>query len=207
MGIGAIVGGALKGYGDGMAEMARSREDERRQAALINLKAEKDQAQTKVTADLQDRNAGNQAVYDNWVGAESDGRKAGIQEQTDKRRYGQELTLARIQFENEKSLALFKSQRNISEAEEASARAIEAEATKANTYIDRYEIDRNGNLVGITVTGKTIPIPVQPKPKPAAQNSSSSLVDSKGSGTPAPAPSKNVSATGSPPPKRTDSNW
>lgn len=206
MGIGMIVGGALKGYGDGMAEMARSREEERRETALINIRSQRQQEQTQVTADLQDRNSSRQAVYDNWVGAESDSRKAGIQEQTDNRRHNQGLTLAKIQFENEKALALFRSQRNITEAQEASALRISEEAKKANTYIDRYDIDDQGELVGITVTGKTFRLGLRPMPKPVAGAKGGTLLPNPSGENSSPTPPKKVENTGSAP-KPTVSNW
>lgn len=200
MGIGMIVGGALKGYGDGMAEMARSKEEERRERALISFRSERQKEQTQQQADLQDRNSGRQAVYDDWGNARSDERKGLIQEQTDNRRFQQGVQSAQIQLQNEKSLAYYKSKLNMTEAQQASALRMAEEAAKANTYIDRYETDDQGNLVGITVTGKTMrtgvrPMPDAPKGGESAMDRARNKAQGASATPPSSAPAKNVTQT------------
>lgn len=206
MGIGMIVGGALKGYGDGMAEMARSREEERRLSALENLRTKNDQANLQVQADLSDRNAERSDRRGDYYDSRQVERRTTQQVVVDKARTANDMTLEQMRQKNAEALARLNSSLNITEAQRGSAIRMQEEAIKANTYIQDFQTDSDGNLVGITATGKTIRPGVRPMPKPAAKNSSSYLVDPKGSGTPAPAPAKNVAPTGSAP-KRTDSNW
>lgn len=201
MGIGAIVGGALKGYGDGMAEMARSREEERRETALINIRSQRQQEQTQVTADLQDRNSSRQAVYDNWKDSEHVKRTTVGQIQVDKARTENDMTLEQMRQKNTEALARLQSSLRMNEAQKESAIRMQEEAIKANTYIQDFQTDDQGNLVGITATGKTIRPGVRPMPKQtagdsrdpiaAARNRASAGAQATNAG---PSPSKNVAS-------------
>lgn len=59
-GLGFVLGGALSGYGQGMAEVGRSAEEERRAIALENLRNQNQSKRTQEQYDLMDRNAERQ---------------------------------------------------------------------------------------------------------------------------------------------------
>ncbi|OHC95543.1 MAG: hypothetical protein A2792_03365 [Sphingomonadales bacterium RIFCSPHIGHO2_01_FULL_65_20] len=199
MGIGMIVGGALKGYGDGMAEMARSREEERRERALISFRSERQKEQTQQQADLQDRNASRSDSRGDFYDSRQVERRTTQQVVVDKARTANDMTLEQMRQKNAEALARLNSSLNITEAQQASALRINEDAVKANTYIDRFETDDQGNLVGITATGKTIRPGVRPMPDAPKGNSSSLLTAPT-----APAPARNVQQTSMPNIKKGD---
>lgn len=213
MGIGAIIGGALKGYGDGMAEVARSKEEERRLSALENLRTKNDQQTLGIQADYQDRNASRSDQRGDMYDARKVDRTTSAQITIDGARTKNDMTLEQLRQRNNEAMARLQSGLNINEAQKASALRMNEEAIKANTYIDRFETDNEGNLVGITATGKTIRPGVKPMQEaPKGDGSIASIVAARGAagGAPAqapaktPAPSKQVSQTGGAPRLRDD---
>lgn len=206
MGIGAIVGGALKGYGDGMAEMARSREEERRETALINLRSQRQQEQTQVTADLQDRNAARSDQRGDFYNARQTERTTSAQITVDGARTKNDMTLEQMRQKNTEALARLQSSLRMNEAQKESAIRMQEEAIKANTYIQDFQTDDQGNLVGIFATGKTMRLDVRPMPKPVAGAKGGTLLDNDEDANSSPTPPKKVENTGSAP-KPTVSNW
>lgn len=213
MGIGAIVGGALKGYGDGMAEMARSREEERRLSALENLRTRNDQANMQIQADLNDRNASRSDQRGDFYNARQTERTTSAQITVDGARTKNDITIEEIRNKNAQAMARLQSSLNLTEAQQASALRMAEEQEAANSYIREFQTDDQGNLVGITATGKVVRPGVRPMPDaPKGGDSIASIVAARnsGGGTPAPAPakqpapSKQVAQTGGAPRLRDD---
>jgi hypothetical protein len=213
MGIGMIIGGALKGYGDGMAEMARSREEERRLSALENLRTRNDQANLQVQADLTDRNAERSDKRGDYYDARKTERTTSAQITVDGARTKNDMTLEQLRQKNTEALTRLQSSLRINEAQRESAIRMQEEAIKANTYIQDFQTDDQGNLVGITATGKVVRPGVRPMPDaPKGGDSIASIVAARQAGgataantpAPTPAPSKQVAQTGSAPRLRDD---
>lgn len=211
MGIGMIVGGALKGYGDGMAEIARSREEERRLSALENLRTRNDQANMQVQADLTDRNATRSDQRGDYYDARKTERTTSAQITVDGARTKNDITIEEIRNKNAQAMARLQSSLNLTEAQQASALRMAEEQEAANSYIREFQTDDQGNLVGITATGKVVRPGIRPMPEaPKGGDSIASIVAARQGGAapaaakPAPAPSKQVAQTGSAPRLRDD---
>lgn len=213
MGIGAIVGGALKGYGDGMAEMARSKEEERRLSALENLRTRNDQQTLGIQADYQDRNASRSDQRGDFYDARKTDRTTDAQVKIDGARTVNDMTLEDRRAANAKSLATHNSKLNITEAQYQSGLRIAEEEAAAGRTISTWETDENGNLVGVRPNGSRVYPGVKPMPDaPKGDGSIASIVAARGAagGAPAqapaktPAPSKQVAQTGGAPRLRDD---
>lgn len=213
MGIGAIVGGALKGYGDGMAEMARSREEERRLSALENLRTRNDQTNLQIKADLEDRNASRSDRRGDFYNARQTERTTSAQITVDGARTENDIKLENLRTQNAATLARVNSQLNLTEAQFQSGLRIAEEEAAAGRTISTWETDANGELVGIRPNGSKVYPGVKPlPPEPKGGDSIASIVAARNAsgGTPAPAPakqpapSKQVAQTGGAPRLRDD---
>lgn len=208
MGIGAIVGGALKGYGDGMAEVARSKEEERRLSALENLRTKNDQTTLGIQADYQDRNASRSDQRGDFYDARKTERTTDAQVKIDGARTVNDMTLEDRRAANAKSLATHNSKLNITEAQYQSGLRIAEEEAAAGRTISTWETDDNGNLVGVRPNGSRVYPGVKPMPDAPKGGGSSLLLNNSPTPAPAaaktPAPSKQVAQTGGAPRLRDD---
>lgn len=155
MSFGAVLGGALQGLGTGIARQGESDAASRREIALENLRAQRQRDQTTLAADLQDRNAGNQAVREDWKdsrGTARDTTKAvtveGVKFKYDQAIEGQRQAGAR-------SLEQLRQAGDITKTEYDARLKEEADIRASNREIKDIVTLPNGQLMGITASGET----------------------------------------------------
>lgn len=104
-GLGYMLGGALAGYGQGMAEVAKSAEEERKQIALENLRQQNQKAMQQSQYDLADRNNKRAAGYEADKTLEINEQQAGIQADRDRRQHGYDVKMQDIRGNQAESQA------------------------------------------------------------------------------------------------------
>lgn len=77
-GLGFLLGGAMSGYGQGMAEVGRSAEEERRTIALENLRSQNTSKRTEEQYNFMDRNAERQTERETGKAMEVNKQKHGF---------------------------------------------------------------------------------------------------------------------------------
>lgn len=167
MGIGAVLGGALQGFGNGIAETGRLAEAERREIALENLRNSNDINRLEVSGRIQN---------DNAAASDKRGFRYGVAKgiadtnnalKRDAGQQNHELTKIDIQNKNEQAMARLQSSLKMTESQTDFAQKAAFEAEQAGTYIKDYQVNEAGEIVGLTATGKVIKTGEKALPKPA----------------------------------------
>lgn len=168
MGIGAVLGGALQGFGNGIAETGRLAEAERREIALENLRNSNDMTKMGAQYDYADRNASRSDARGDLLDARKTQRQTGSQITVDKARTENDATLIGIRQKNDEAMARLQSSLKMTESQTDFARRAALEAEQAGTYIKDYQVNEAGEIVGLTATGKVIKTGEKALPKPAS---------------------------------------
>lgn len=107
--LGYIVGGALQGIGGAMGQQAQADADQRRQIALENLRQQNQQTNMRTQADLNDQNAAKSDARADYYGARKTARDATVDEASDKRKFGYQVELKKMEFANDEQKARLES--------------------------------------------------------------------------------------------------
>lgn len=168
MGLGLrLLGGALQGVGSGLAIQAQNEVTQRREMAMEQLRAKNRQDEMASSADLQDRNAGRAAARGDFYGARDDARQAGYRKEElgiqqsfhrENREDGQkhQLTLAEVEQKHRVALESLSHQHRMTQEATAFARQTEQKAREAGQYVDRWEVSKDGSMVGLNAKGEII---------------------------------------------------
>lgn len=187
MGIGAVIGGALQGFGAGVAQQGAIDAKARFDAALESTRTQNKRAEMTMQADLQDRNDARSVSRGTDAKLVVEGVKAKNDAAADDRKFSQQVKLKAIDLSND--MAKARLQDALSRASDATKRAMES-----GDITDVKQGD-DGQYYGITRTGETKALGVY-----AAEKESDEAIGGIGSGprnaaaqAPAPAPKSRAS--------------
>ena len=185
MGFGRVIGGALAGAGAGMSALAESRELERRQAALENLRSQNEQTEAVQRADLQDRNNARE-----WGYRTDSALEIGEQEGAQAAAAGaakREAEARKAQEDRDHEVRMARLKSELGRADDAAKAALSANDVKT-TFVAE-----NGEMMIVTNAGKTVPTGITATEKDrynsrgSGSESGGTLADLRGGST-APAP-------------------
>jgi len=192
--LGYIVGGALQGIGGAMGQQAQADADQRRQIALENLRQQNQQANMRMQADLNDQNASKSDARADYYGARKTARDATVEEVSDKRKFGYQVELKKMDFANDEQKARLES--TLAQGRDAATLQLRAQIESGE--IKQIVESGDGQYYAIRGDGSQVATGVKVPPKVLQSGSGSgSIVDAYrnrgggagiGSGATAPAP-------------------
>lgn len=171
--LGYIVGGAMQGIGGAMQQKAVSDAEERRQIALENLRQSNQQANLQLQAKLNDQNAANSDARGDFYDARKTARGATVDEASDKRKFGYQVELKKMEFANDEQKARLES---------ALATGRDAATLNLQAQIQRGEIRQivesgDGQYYAIRGDGSRVATGVKVPPKTLETGGSGSILD------------------------------
>lgn len=198
-GLGYMLGGALAGYGQGMAEVAKSAEEERKQIALENLRQQNQKAMQQSQYDLADRNDARSTARETNKTIEVNKVQAGIQAERDDRLHGNEVDL--LNRRNEQSMREIRERGRIDRSNSAEAARIQQEYDSGQ--LKSIEKGGDGYYYKVYQNGKTekTAIPVPP-PESTDSKTGTTLVEELQAGKGRAAPAAAPQPAAPPPPPR-----
>jgi hypothetical protein len=190
-GLGYVLGGFLEGAGKGLAMQGQERAaqaaadlESRRRIALENLRAENNSANSRLQADLNDRND-----------ARATARKTDATIVTDSARTENDIRLEGVrssnQAANQQALARLQSSLNLTEYEKKAALDLKSELDKEGRTAARFEVTADGRMVAYSGTGQVLRASPPGTFTPPGSKDGGSIIEQAraAQSTPAPAPS------------------
>lgn len=178
-GLGSILGGALSGFGAGMAKQGEMDFEQRRQMALENMRQQNQQANIRAQGEEQRTTQEAGAKLDDWRDARSN-----------ERRTKSTIAINEVQAANERALAAFRSSLEIDQYQSKAATDLANELAAAGKTVGKYEVANDGSIWAYsktgTVLGKSKPGKFAPPGTSGAAGEGSAL--SRAGGAPATLP-------------------
>jgi hypothetical protein len=155
-GIGYIIGGALQGFGEGMAAQADQdyktslvEAQARRDAALEALRHQNRTDELQTESGLVDTRDANHQAREFGYGTKRDQQKQGY-EQTNI------VLKGKVDFQNDAALAKLRSQYNITEGAAHDARELQKQLTLNGVTADHWAVTTDGKIVAFNKNGDVL---------------------------------------------------
>lgn len=129
--MGYIIGGAMQGIGGALQQQTIQDAEERRQIALENMRQQNQQTNMRMQAQLNDENAANSDARSDFYDARKTARTATVDETRDKRKFGYDVEMKKIEFTNDLAR---------SKLDSALAMGRDAASARLKAQIERGEI-------------------------------------------------------------------
>lgn len=141
-GLGMVLGGALSGFGAGIAKQGEMDYEQRRQLALENVRAKREQSNIRTQGEEQRTSQDNAALNNNWLNSEQKERDV-----------NGTIVVNKANTANEIALAKFKSTLKMDEDQAAAALDIKNKLEEASQTASEYRVAEDGSIVAFSKTG------------------------------------------------------